>query len=291
MAIQYDVAFSASTIGAGIIAGGPYACAVANEGGVASCLEAQPQPPNGEASVAMAKAFEQRGKIDSLNYLKRQKIYLFSGTKDTVVKRSVVDSTYEFYRDAGIPPANIEYIDDLPASHAFIAPGVGNAVCDADGVPFINQCELHGRSYDQPEAILTQIYGHLRPKAAALSAQIVPFDQREFFGTKFIGLAKTGYVYIPADCRRKKCAVHVVFHGCLQNAAAVGNEVYSKLGYNNWADSNQIIMLYPQTDKSMLPFNPPGCWDWWGYTGLDFETQSGAQLAAVHAMVKRLTLP
>jgi hypothetical protein len=38
-------------------------------------------------------------------------------------------------------------------------------------------------------------------------------------------------------------------------------------------------------------FNPRGCWDWWGYTGSQYATQAGAQIAAVKAMVDRLASP
>jgi hypothetical protein len=46
-----------------------------------------------------------------------------------------------------------------------------------------------------------------------------------------------------------------------------------------------------------IPYNPDGCWDWWGqlgglvYTGPTFMLRSGVQLSAVKAMVDRLTAP
>ena len=50
------------------------------------------------------------------------------------------------------------------------------------------------------------------------------------------------------------------------------------------------IVLYPQVAPSnTLPVNPQGCWDWWGYSGLNFQVRSGAQLSAVKKMVERLT--
>ena len=45
-------------------------------------------------------------------------------------------------------------------------------------------------------------------------------------------------------------------------------------------------MLYPQTTESAL--NPNRCWDFWGYTGLDYRTRHGPQMRAVKAMVDRL---
>ena len=40
----------------------------------------------------------------------------------------------------------------------------------------------------------------------------------------------------------------------------------------------------------LLPFNPNRCRDWWGYSEFNFQVESGVQLAAVEAMVDRLTL-
>ena len=41
-------------------------------------------------------------------------------------------------------------------------------------------------------------------------------------------------------------------------------------GYNEVADLNDIIILYPQAVKAEIPVNPDGCWDWWGYTGITY---------------------
>lgn len=102
----------------------------------------------------------------------------------------------------------------------------------------------------------------------------------------------SGYVYIPGTCAgdARGCAVHVVFHGCKQEAVAVHDAVYRGVGYNRWADTNHLIVLYPQAIKSPVePYNPEACWDWWGYTGLNFQVQSGVQLSVLKAMVDRLT--
>jgi poly(3-hydroxybutyrate) depolymerase len=69
----------------------------------------------------------------------------------------------------------------------------------------------------------------------------------------------------------------------------VGDDVYGKAGYNEWADTNDIVVLYPELDPTAIPDNPEGCWDWWGYTGLNFQIQSGQQLSAIRAVVQRLT--
>jgi poly(3-hydroxybutyrate) depolymerase len=288
MAVQYDVAYSSTTRGVGVVAGGPYNCAFVNLGGIGTCMLGAPL---GSASYEAALGFAAIGQIDPVENLAKSKVYLFSGTNDPVVKQSVVDSVRDFYRLANVPAANLVYVNNVASGHAFISPWFGN-LCATTAPPFVNECRVESSGlYDQPGAILTQIYGSLNAKSKTLSAKPVAFDQTEFVSPA-TGMAATGYLYIPSSCQNttaRNCAVHVVFHGCKQGAGEAGDAVYGKAGYNEWADANGVVILYPQVDPTEIPDNPEGCWDWWGYTGLNFQTQSGQQLSAVHAMVQRLT--
>ncbi len=287
MAVQYDVAFSASTMGAGVVAGGPYNCFLDNGGRLGNLSDTSrcmSGAPSGDASFAAANKFANQNLIDDPSNLKSHKIYLFSGTQDNTVKQTVMNALNEFYVKEGVPSANIQYLNNVPAGHAFISTHVSNN-CGTTMFPYINKCDVGGSLYDQPNAILTRIYGPLQPKSNQLSSSPMTFDQTEFKGT---GLADTGYVYIPSACRNggaTKCSVHVVFHGCLQDAAIVQDKVYGQVGYNEWADSNNIIVLYPQTALTA----PVMCWDWFGYTGSNFQTKSSPQISAVKKMVDRLT--
>ena len=86
--------------------------------------------------------------------------------------------------------------------------------------------------------------------------------------------------------------VHVVLHGCQQDAGTIGRLFVEQTGYNAWADANRIIVLYPQTKVSaFLPFNPNACWDWWSYIEHDdgYVTKSGLQIAAIKTMLNALT--
>jgi hypothetical protein len=75
----------------------------------------------------------------------------------------------------------------------------------------------------------------------------------------------------------------------------VGDDFYWGVGYNAWAEANRIVVLYPQVtawdglfDVTGITANPKGCWDWWGYSRLDYFRQSGKQMQAVKQMVDRL---
>jgi len=83
----------------------------------------------------------------------------------------------------------------------------------------------------------------------------------------------------------------VVFHGCQQNADTVGNAFARDAGFNRWADVHRVAVLYPQTRSSYLPLNPNACWDWWGYTGPDYDTRRGVQQRWLAAAMAALGAP
>lgn len=286
MAMQYQVAFAATVRGAGIVAGGPYYCAAGNLLNTTICMgQVANRPPVPTLMVASARTFAAAGKIDALDHLQNHRVYVFSGTNDRVVRRSAADAVVAFYRLAGVRDAALEYVNTVPAGHGLITPTYGGD-CGITASPWLNHCTVAGVGYDQAGAILEQIYGTLNAPTAALTGKIVTFDQQEFTSNG-ARMADEGYVYVPASCASgSPCRLHIAFHGSTQSAKAVGDKFYANAGYNRWADSNDMIVLYPQVNSSLL--NPQGSWDWFGYTGANYATKSGPQLAAVRAMADRL---
>jgi poly(3-hydroxybutyrate) depolymerase len=290
MAVQLQVAYSSAIVGAGVVAGGPYYCAAnALDAYVGICLGLFAfVPPDPSLMVGAAKGFAATHEIDSLSNLKKRRIYVFSGTSDSVVPQPAVDATVAFFRQLGV--SQLVYVNNVPAGHAVITPSHGND-CGANASPYISHCNVDGAGYDQAGAILKQIYGALpNPRVASPGGQILTFKQSTYAdaGT---GMADTGYLYVPRSCSAAgaHCKVHVALHGCEQAAESVGDKFYRDAGYNNWADGNTMLVLYPQIDKLGLPLNPEGCWDWWGYTGPAYAWKSSPQMKAIMAMVKRLT--
>jgi len=68
--------------------------------------------------------------------------------------------------------------------------------------------------------------------------------------------------------------LHIALHGCEQNINTVGMTFVEGSGFARWADTNRLVILFPQVSASVL--NPKGCWDWWGYTGNDYLTRGCA---------------
>lgn len=66
-------------------------------------------------------------------------MYLYSGTKDTVVKPGVMSHLKEQLESLGVE--NIESNFDTPSQHAWITNDFGNK-CGFKGEPYINNCDL-----------------------------------------------------------------------------------------------------------------------------------------------------
>jgi poly(3-hydroxybutyrate) depolymerase len=124
-----------------------------------------------------------------------------------------------------------------------------------------------------------------------VSGELRAFDQARYAtGGMLVSMEDEGFVFVPKDCAAgRPCRLHAAFHGCRQGSGFVGQAFARDAGYNRWADANRIVVLYPQAAKSLVwPFNPQGCWDWWGYSGANYASRDGLQLRAVHRMLRAL---
>lgn len=280
MAVQAHVAYSATfKRGAGVVAGGPYYCSEGElTNAIGRCMAHSSSIPI-PTLVNITKNWAAGGTIDSVSNLKASKVYLFSGTADNTVKAAVMDDLQTYY-GSFIPAENTFYKNAIVAGHAMITDDFGGS-CATTAPPFINNCD-----FDLAGEILSHLYGPLKPRNnGTLPGSLMEFDQTAFVSGH--GMATTGWVYVPQACTTGAvtCKLHVVFHGCKQNAATVDRQFVNNTGYNRWADTNNIVVLYPQTGTAA----PNGCWDWWGYDSPNFAQKSGPQLASVKAMVTRLS--
>jgi hypothetical protein len=302
MAVQFATAWSSIIKGVGVISGGPVYCAQASlEIATTDCMKGPPPPPSVFTGMTDRKAAS--GDIDPTDNLRRQKIYLFHGYNDGTVAASVMQATAAFYQHYLGDPGrgNLFFQDSLGAGHAFVLaqPAQAERDCSATASPFIDSC-----GYDQAGVILQHIYGALEPprRPDELTGKVKSFSQELYARPDTPGalsMADEGYVFVPKDCEDATgpaCRVHIVLHGCQQDANELGRQVVDRVGYNEWADANRIIVLYPQTRARPLPlptqpFNPLACWDWWSYVTSDdaYVTKSGRQITAIKKMLDALT--
>ncbi|RDD63717.1 hypothetical protein [Ferruginivarius sediminum] len=343
MAGQYHLAHSTKLIGAGIIAGGPYACARTTSfwcdfapgwpgfwmphdscQAIHMCTAAARLeyglmgayfgPPDHRDALDTAVDEALAGRIDPLSGLKGDRVWLFSGLEDSLMRQEITDDLRDFYLElysqdeVDNPPSLLAYEDGWTVEHGMVVDIPGEADrCLEYGPPFINDC-----GFDAAGQLLAFIHDLKGPAGgppgkpaygAWDGGSLRAFDQRPFFdaGDDSVSLNTQGHIYVPDACRDGvPCPLHIAFHGCRQHEAAVrqacengGNcpllFFHEDGGYNEWAEAYGIVVLYPQAtawgDASALDKNPRGCWDWWGYSGDGYFRKSAKQIQAVDAMI------
>ena len=215
------------------------------------------------------------------------------GYNDAVVAKSIADAVRSLLALSG--RAHRATCTIRPRSpHSLIAQDPHKAVqrLRDNSVPYIDQC-----GYDQAGIILQHIYGTLNaPNRGPLTGTIKRFDQSAYTWSDDpvpLSLGGSGYLFVPRACEEgAACRVHIALHGCKQDSGDIDRRYVDDTGYNAWADTNGLIVLYPQTvSSSYLPFNPEACWDWWSYVNHEdsYVTKSGPQIRTIKAMLDALT--
>ena len=187
-----------------------------------------------------------------------------------------MEDTLSFYQHY-VTSGSVVSQFNVPAEHSWVTNGFGS-LCAYLGSPFINNCNV-----DAAGNMLQLFYGTLKPRVFAVAENLHYFQQAPYGNIFLAGMFTTGYVYVPQFCVTNVCEVHVSFHGCLQSAEVVGDIFAKYNGLNDWAEANNFVVIYPQVVSSLV--NPQGCWDFWGYTGSEFATKAGRQMALVYNMV------
>jgi hypothetical protein len=321
MTVQLHLAHSASFCGAGIIAGGPFRCVESyhapatldEDAFVQNALYICMNPllpqagPNPALLAQLARDTAAENRIDPIHHLADDKVYLFTGKADTVVYSDVVERTRRFYELLGVKAAHIAYDNSLDAGHSILTDNPEDSVLHTNQPPYINN-----GGFMQSHHILQHIYGALQPPVEQLTGRMLRFDQTEFFGNQMrASMSDFGYAYVPKAVQEGAPArVHIALHGCKQgynyvdyvygradtsNQPPYGNRYFTTTGYNHMADSNNIIVLYPQAEgrDDGETQNPEGCWDWWGYSSPDaqkpdYYSREAIQIKAIHGMLSRL---
>ena len=331
---QFHVAYSSLVKGVGIVAGGPYACAdqvdsitpplgnpffvalvprrvvaslaVCTHFGRSDFKQAGwqfPGKPDADDSQKAAIRSHAEKMIDDPGNLANSRVWLFHGDKDMGVPKSTMQELRNFYQKMGVPAGNIAVKDGPDAKHGMpikaLPSGESERHCKLPDPSFLVRCD-----YGAAELLLRHLYPDVSPASGSSSGsgRIVGFDQTEFFDEteRSTSLHESGYLYVPAACENRsesgtKCRLHVAFHGCEQDVGRIHDLFFRDAGYNDWADANDVIVLYPQAtpwlrlaDLSQISGNPKACWDWWGYSGDDYLGRDGKQMRAVREMIGRL---
>ena len=238
MANQIHIAHSADVMGAAMIAGGLYGCAVIDvtrkgvlalaSQAIGDCMSVPFLLDDVSTYRKRVGQLASRHWIDPPANLPRAKLYLFTGGSDSVVAHETVEKAKDLYSALGVPDANIVFVDQTgpaaEAGHSWVTVHWGNQ-CPLNKSPYIDDCD-----YDQAGEELKAIYGpDLAAPASPPTGRIVAFDQTEFApggAAKGNGFWETGYLYVPKACElgaAQPCRLQIVLHGCEQSAETLGD--------------------------------------------------------------------
>ena len=280
MATQLQVAYSGTFDGAGIIAAGPYDCGQGNVIDFATCDVGASLP----ALEQQAVTWSAEGLIDPVSNLAGKPVYIYHGTLDPVVNDLVSDSGVDFYQFFG---ANVEYHYRDPAGHGWPTPD-GVVPCSLTSPPFLINCG------DDPEGeMLTHWLGSVHPRNTGTpDGTLSSFDQNVYApggSAPALSMDGSGLLYTPPACAGgAPCKLVVALHGCLSGQYLLGDKFPDLANLDTYADTNNLEILYPQAIASVVPYNPEGCWDWWGYDGSHFAVKSAPQMVTIMNMVSAL---
>ncbi|HET8897238.1 MAG TPA: PHB depolymerase family esterase [Rhodanobacteraceae bacterium] len=278
MATQTHLAWPELFVGAALVAGGPYGCAGGKlETALGACMKGAPAVDIG----LLAQRVRQRasdGALGALRGLAGDRVYVLHGQADGLVAEAVSRAAVDLYRrlqvgDTDLAEMKIDWDGQRDFAHNLPLAAKGDD-CQRSDPPYLGHC-----GFDAAGAIFAKLYGKATAPLATATGELRQFDQNALLGdVKDAYLADTGYVYLPRACLDgKPCGVLVAFHGCKQNADSVGEAFVRDAGFNRWADAYRVAVLYPQTRASFAPLNPQACWDWWGYSGSNYDTRQGVQ--------------
>ena len=294
--VQLGVAYSSEINGIGVVAGGAYYCAYGSQTvGVTTCLS-WPWLQNMYKLKLDTLTFANEDKIDATANISKQRVYLFSANYDLTIQTGVVLNAQKYFNLFG---AETEMDVSQFCAHGMVTNFYGNQCFSLQSEPYIINCR-----YDLAGKILQYLYNDTLNSPIAADAvpydNVIAIDQAHFVpdgsNAADISLYDKAYVYVASNCSINPmpnyCSLHVVLHGCLQDVTTdIGdgelfNDSYVRnAGYNQWAETNDMVILYPQAISTAIS-NPGGCWDWWGYTSKDYAFKTGKQMSTVHNMIQ-----
>lgn len=283
MSAQVGIAHSEKISSVGLFSGSIYGCSHGDVQRALKICMADPSKINEKASLKYVQKKKLKTEIDSLNNLKKQKVFLFHGQMDKVVKAEVVSKNKFFYEKLKAPTKSI-LLNNL--GHSFATKNPNGSNCESSASPYINNCH-----YDSIDELFKYIYptktisSTLADKERLFILNAESFIEKSLMDKAFF--SKDIFVYIPKGCEQQSCSAHLALHGCHQAPEFVGMDFIMGAGYLDAAEKYQTVLVFPSVLKSTA--NPYGCWDWWGYSdSQNYDTKLAPQIQILEKIMKRL---
>ena len=172
------------------------------------------------------------------------------------MKSTIVSATKDAYDQLGAATAGDFEVN---AAHGWPSP-VATSSCSFSFSPYMINCN----NFDVAKKFLEHALPERGPYESAGSpseSRLFRFDQTQFIPSDAGSdheMADYGYFYEPAACATQSCAIVFAIHGCQQAFRSLGDKFIKLSGLNEWAESNNLIVVYPQSSGSL------DCWDWTG---------------------------
>jgi len=276
MATQFHVAFSKSISGVGAFAGSPYL---------------RDSAPSDEAIYQETLGLADAGRIDPVENMRADQVYIFHGTLDSIVPLEMASRIKNFY-SRFMDEDHIELKDDIEAEHGFPSANDGGVCSHLVPPNYVNFCNYNGAAQ-----LLKKVLGPINEDVNTEEYDLRDYDQNEFVSdgdANANGMDAQGYIFVPSSCENgaNNCHLHVHFHGCTQERGNIGDGYIRQSGLLPLAEANNIVMVFPQVKHNWQQGNPNGCWNFWGYLGdglnMQYATKEGYQMTAVARLVERI---
>lgn len=265
--------------------------------------------------------------IDPLSNLADQKVFIYHGKADSVLKVKMQEKLKSYYLSVGVKESNIATLTG-EGSHNFPTDRTDGIACEKEEVPYVSSCNLNVAG-----KILDHLIDENLTRADFNKDHIYIVDQttnllntskeEKDWVTPVTSIAPYAYLYASNKCLNhpESCHMHIALHGCkmsdsynedfqtqyqnqvnnfkivtmrtkkddliIPNMPVIEDKTnnYGLLkfvldsGYINYAEQNDLMILFPQTwiTEKNFPYNPKGCWDWFGWTGDNYATNTGSE--------------
>lgn len=277
------------------------------------------------------KSNAEKNLVDPLINLSEQKVFIYHGSADSVIRAKSQERLKEYYLSVGVLDLNIETITGT-GNHNFPTDRTDAMPCKRAGVPYLGACDLDlaglflGSFYtdEKKGKLIRSEVNRDHLYIVDQTTQIENVNKSEENWTMAApSIAPYGYMYASDKCLQNpgSCQTHVALHGC-QMSDSFNEEFQKKFqqqvnnyrivnmrtskeaiffsrlpvieekvnkygllkfaldsGYLEYAEENDLMILFPQTwiTEKNYPYNPHGCWDWFGWTGDNYATNQGSE--------------
>jgi len=237
-------------------------------------------------SIADAKNLEQKGLIDPLANVAKQRIFIWTGDLDIYIPPDMVKKNLEFYNAIGVDPNEIQFTFFRNATHLIPTDDFGPPCNeDAGHSMYLGNCNYPGIYH----ALSYILKNDSLQKTVPDLGQLKMYNQSAFYpdgDIKDVAMGTAGFIYIPKQCEEQRCHLHLNFHGCNEWPPHIAEQYILHSGFLPVAEANGIIVIFPLTTK--VPKNMDGCWDFYSYTGPNFATKTGAQIQVIKRMLDKI---